>query len=336
MTSAQYQLRNVELPNALRLVTNANPLLLPLGAISGIDATTLVTSVVVSAVANIPAETAAIMIQESWDGGTTWDDLPGLDADTITGIGTFRVKFTNSTNIASPHLRLKVTPTGAGSLYLTKVYCTTNNGQIIPRDTFAGVVFDFGVSSAALRMAAILGNAAGPADWNAGVATAQTLRVYDTAAASGLSTNHADLVAIQAQLTTLQGYVDGLETLVGTTNSTLSTISGNVDGLEQLVTDLKTQVKPEYSAAFAPVNGAGLVLVANTWKELVASTAAKSVRLQYVNDSGYALELGFGTASKAVLAEAGEIDLHVPAGTQLQLRSVSGFTANVLWLTALV
>jgi hypothetical protein len=321
--SGQYQLREITIPSQLRLVTNADPLLLPLGTISGVDASTLTTSVVVTAVANIPAQTAAMMIQESWDGGVTWDDLSGLDADTINAVGTFKVKFTNTTGICSPQIRLKITPTGNGTLYLTKVYCTTNpHGQIIPRDSFTATgagTTDFGASATALRCASLLGNVNGIADFGAGVATAQTLRVYDAAAASGITVNHTDLLAIQAQLTTMLGYIDGLETLV---------------------TDLKTQDKPEYSSAFAPVSGLSLVLVSNVWLQFIASTSAKAVRFQYVNESGYAIELGFGAggaeASKVVLAEAGDVDLLIPAGTRLSLRCATSNTLPVFWFSAFV
>ncbi len=41
--------------------------------------------------------------------------------------------------------------------------------------------------------------------------------------------------ATSANQTTIIGHVDGIETLIGTTNSTLSTIDGRVDGLETLV-----------------------------------------------------------------------------------------------------
>lgn len=44
----------------------------------------------------------------------------------------------------------------------------------------------------------------------------------------------ADL-ATAAQLTTLDGRVDGLETLIGTTNTSLTTIDGRVDGIEGLL-----------------------------------------------------------------------------------------------------
>lgn len=48
--------------------------------------------------------------------------------------------------------------------------------------------------------------------------------------------------ATAANQVTEQGYVDGLEALIGTTNSSLSTIDGRVDGLETLVTSTNTKL----------------------------------------------------------------------------------------------
>lgn len=43
-------------------------------------------------------------------------------------------------------------------------------------------------------------------------------------------------------LTTIDGRVDGIETLIGTTNSTLTTIDGRVDGIETLITSTNTKL----------------------------------------------------------------------------------------------
>ena len=49
-------------------------------------------------------------------------------------------------------------------------------------------------------------------------------------------------VATSAKQDTIIGHVDGIETLIGTTNTTLSTIDGRVDGLETLVTSTNTKL----------------------------------------------------------------------------------------------
>jgi hypothetical protein len=113
---------------------------------------------------------------------------------------------------------------------------------------------------------------------------------------------------------------------------TSTTVTGSAT--EATALDILAAVKVPTVAAYPPVSGLGLVLVANTWKELIASTPAESKRIQYINESGYAIELGIGTASKVVLAEAGEVDFVIPVGVQLQLRCATGVTLPVFWLSA--
>lgn len=52
------------------------------------------------------------------------------------------------------------------------------------------------------------------------------------------ATDNAVLDNIDADLTTIIGHVDGIETLIGTTNTTLTTIDGRVDGIEGLLTTI--------------------------------------------------------------------------------------------------
>jgi hypothetical protein len=54
--------------------------------------------------------------------------------------------------------------------------------------------------------------------------------------------NNALLTSIDGNLTTIDGRVDGLETLIGTTNSTLTIIDGRVDGLEALITSTNSKL----------------------------------------------------------------------------------------------
>lgn len=49
-------------------------------------------------------------------------------------------------------------------------------------------------------------------------------------------------VATSAKQDTIIGHIDGVETLIGTTNSTLTTIDSRVDGLETLVTSTNTKL----------------------------------------------------------------------------------------------
>ena len=59
--------------------------------------------------------------------------------------------------------------------------------------------------------------------------------VTGTVTANLGTTDNTVLDNIDADLTTIDGRVDGLETLIGTTNTSLSTIDGRVDGIEALL-----------------------------------------------------------------------------------------------------
>ena len=65
-----------------------------------------------------------------------------------------------------------------------------------------------------------------------------TQPVSGTVTAELSATDNAVLDNIDADLTTIIGHVDGIETLIGTTNTTLTTIDGRVDGIEGLLTTI--------------------------------------------------------------------------------------------------
>lgn len=67
-----------------------------------------------------------------------------------------------------------------------------------------------------------------------GITSDRRLKVYADLSA----TDNAVLDNIDADLTTVIGHVDGIETLIGTTNTTLTTIDGRVDGIEGLLTTI--------------------------------------------------------------------------------------------------
>jgi hypothetical protein len=104
----------------------------------------------------------------------------------------------------------------------------------------SGTVTVTGVSTAAKQPA--LGTAGTPsADVITvqGVTSMTALKVDGSAVTQPVSGTVAVTgVATAANQTTLIGHVDGVETLIGTTNSTLSTIDGRVDGVEALLTTI--------------------------------------------------------------------------------------------------
>jgi hypothetical protein len=67
------------------------------------------------------------------------------------------------------------------------------------------------------------------------------LGVNNDVTVSGVSTA-ANQTTIIGHVDGIEGSVDGIETLIGTTNTTLTTIDGRVDGLETLVTSTNTKL----------------------------------------------------------------------------------------------
>lgn len=61
-------------------------------------------------------------------------------------------------------------------------------------------------------------------------------------ALTALQNMDTDLTTIIGHVDGIEGAVDGIEALIGTTNSTLTTIDGRVDGLETLVTSTNTKL----------------------------------------------------------------------------------------------
>lgn len=115
---------------------------------------------------------------------------------------------------------------------------------------------------------------------NAGdVSSANPLPVTDT----GHATNAALITATNALLTLTNGYVDGLEGLLGVLHTDLLTVDGHVDGLETAVASTNTlltsgnTVRSNILTAIggvtaSPVTGQKKVAVTGTAVQLIASS----------------------------------------------------------------
>jgi len=123
-----YSLIDIPKENYQRLVTTANPLYIPMGALSGTDASFLQGSVIVAAFGGI---SASISMQESLDGGVTWRAFTAFLGETITSTGTYRFGLVGTTFPLSPLARLVVAPAGGTSLYLSKVSRTFATSDIM-------------------------------------------------------------------------------------------------------------------------------------------------------------------------------------------------------------
>ena len=113
----------------------------------------------------------------------------------------------------------------------------------------------------------------------------------------------AGQVSGNATLTAIAGYVDGIEALEAAGNATLTAIQGYVDGLETLVTAgnaLLTDIKANTAAAPAPPANAACTAVAAAVAStvLLAANAARKGATVY-NDSAAELLVRLGTPAAA-------------------------------------
>lgn len=138
-----------------------------------------------------------------------------------------------------------------------------------------------------------------------------TQPVSGTVTANLSAVDNAVLDNIDAELTTIIGHVDGLETLIGTTNTTLTTIDGRVDGIEALLTTIDSDtgnlVTIETNTDFGTVVGGGTETGA-----LRVTIANNSTGVLSVDDNGSTLSIDDGggviTVDGTVTANLGATD----------------------------
>lgn len=188
---------------------------------------------------------------------------------------------------------------------------------------------DFGASSAASRVAALLGNATGVADFNAGNASAQTIRTVIatdqsalpiTAAALPLpagAATEATLAALDAKLGSL-----GQKTMAG---SAPVVIASDQSALPVTTNALS-------AVGFATLDFSITSVTSAAYVELIASSAATK-KAQIFMTQGNILLMAFGPAASEVdqlyviSGGNGLIDLSIPAATRVSLKALST-TAN--------
>jgi hypothetical protein len=224
-----YSLIDIPKENYLRLINDTTPLYIPMGALSAADATTLTVGLVCSA---FSGTSASITMEESYDGGVTYDAVPSFTADLVNATGTFKIKVDAANGPLSPVVRLKVEAAAATTLYFSRVFRTfVQSNVMVPRDVT--------VSSAAATEATqiqVLGQLA----MIEGNTDGLEALIAATNVALGVIDGRVD--GVEALLTTIAGYVDGVETLVTATNTKLDTANGYIDGLETLVTSTNTKL----------------------------------------------------------------------------------------------
>ena len=317
---------------------------------------------------------ATVGIEHSFDDGLSWITVAGLNGAVVSGAGTFLTSVSLTSGLIAPLIKVTLTAPAGQSVTITKARKnrflpgtlisfagssflggTTVNANLVMKYGPAGVFVDTAVTydtttPANTRALPVIGvDASGVHETltvrrgPAGVFTDTRVALDTTTPANTLPVPvlGVDASGVHETHTIRRGpagvFADARVTHDTTTPAgtiPMPVLMVDAGGNEFDPDTLLTSTKPEYSSAYAPVSGLGLALVANTWKEFIPITAAKSVKFQYVNESGYAIELGIGTASKVVLAEAGEVDLVIPVGSQIQLRCATSNTLPVFWFSA--
>jgi len=141
---------------------------------------------------------------------------------------------------------------------------------------------------------------------------------------------------LEGLATQLNGFVDGLETLQGTTNSTLATLAGYVDGLEALATALNGYVDGLEAGQLAQLDATKLVGTraygAGLARVAVAAASAQSAAIA-------ATEVLVHASTRCFIATglnptATTNDVPIEAGEKFTLRITSGHKVAVIRDTA--
>lgn len=245
------------------------------------------------------------------------------------------------------NLRKELLADSAGNL-ITSIRYSHNGSVVIP-------TFDSGTpaNNKGLPIIFTAGDALGPVTMGTGADSANTLRVT-------LSTRHETVTTpisarpsdgtnfivwstyAAAQFTDngasyrvpVSAYVGGWD---GANHREVSVdTSGNIN---VNIANVAAAGKTQYGSADVPLfwNFAtgGQNLVANTWKQIVASTSANILRLTYWNPTGEIIELGVGAGGGEVSKRIfkigdGVIDLYIPSGSRIALRCANAISSDSL------
>lgn len=128
-------------------------------------------------------------------------------------------------------------------------------------------------------------------------------------------------VSTEAKQDTIIGHVDGIETLIGTTNSTLSTIDGRVDGLETLVGTTNSTL----STIDGRVDGIeGLLGVTNT------NTGGTATSVASIDTKTPALGQALAAASVPIVLTAAQLSTLTPlASVTTSVTDIAPATQNI-------
>jgi hypothetical protein len=175
-------------------------------------------------------------------------------------------------------------------------------------------------------------------------ATETTLAAVETAV-DGLETL---ITSTNTKLDTLHADVDGIETLIGTTNTNTANIKTAVDltttAVNAVTVAVAAAAKPEYARANAAVlhNFAVTPVVATLFTTVIASIAAKAVRWQFANTSGSWMQIASGAiGSEFIFCQippggAAEVDKMLIATTRISVTSDENVASGKLSVCSFV
>ncbi len=166
----------------------------------------------------------------------------------------------------------------------------------------------------------------------------------------------ATLLSVLSDTNDILTSVDGLETLVTSTNTKLDTLhsdnvttQGYIDGIETLIGSTNTKLdsviaglKPKYSSAYVPVihNFAVTGITAGVYTPIIPVVSAKptSIRYMITNSSGAYIQMAVNSVDFCVVPPSGSvaIDIEVAASTLINATSDINVSTGKLTISAFV
>lgn len=280
--------------------------------------------------AQIGNATGAADFNEGASGAQTLRVTVATD-DVVTVDGTVAATQSGTWNVTNISGTVSL-PTGAA----TEATLSSLNGKINN---------SFGSGTGAVRTAAQIGNASGLVDYNAGNASAQTIRTV-------IATDQSALPASQSgtwNITNVSGTVSlptgaSTEATLSTLNGKVANGTGTAAGAVRVVTasDSPGPAGRAYSDSSVLDYGSNNV-TSGAWVQVDASTAGVFNLITIFSSCANALELGTGAGAaetRVLLIPPGGLDapipLAIPAGTRLSVRAIStSCTTGNLILTGL-
>lgn len=348
-----YQFVEVKLKNVQRMASNSLPLYVDLDPITGNDASYLLVSVVVGSVAG--AGTAALSLENSFDGGDTWTTVAGTTSVAITVAGVYTIVSTSAATVLSPNVRLKILPDAGFGVAVAKCYKTFSPGPIIPTAAAGAPILPVGAATSALQTA---GNASLTSLAAEDFATQTTLAALLAAASTSalqvagnasLTSIAAEDFATQTTLATIAGYVDGLEGAFTTLNAkdfaTQTTLNallaaaateGTLAAVSGKLTTINNNILALLNDSYYFVNNPAIVRDYSTanitdaaWTQIIASTAAIARKVNIFDSSGEIIRVAVGAGGaeadlfRVVPGGIAET-ITVPAGSRVSIRAETG------------